>query len=415
MNISFNLSGIPINIQYVDVDSNLTDKEFREKYLTNRLSKDEKMDFYHSVINNDLESFKSFIYGTPGRAPYDIFEEVSQKGYGWTTFHYAMYYGKIEMIKFIIAYLYSQNKVFIAFKLKSNDGRCPLLCLLKSKDLSPQTKLDVFNKIVTTFSIPLSKEVEKQLGVVKKRAQENTLTSSQTQSQSQVLPNYPPNYAPNYPPNYAPNYPPNNVPNYPPNNAPNYPPNYAPNYPPNNVPNYPPNNAPNYPPNYAPNYPPNPFPNNNVYVSNVLTTNEKMELYNSVIKDNLELFKSLIYGSPYKKPYPMFEEVSAKNYYWTPLHYAMHYAKWDIIQFIFEYLFQYNLVNSALNLKTKDSRCPLLCLLRSKALSDKVKIDTFDRLISTFPIPISNEVKDEIIKRKYDTLIQKVIRPGCKI
>ena len=138
-----------------------------------------------------------------------------------------------------------------------------------------------------------------------------------------------------------------------------------------------------------------------------------MELYNSVIKDNLELFKSLIYGSPYKKPYPMFEEVSAKNYYWTPLHYAMHYAKWDIIQFIFQYLFQYNLVNSALNLKTKDSRCPLLCLLKSKDLSVKVKIDTFDRLISTFPIPISNEVKDEIIKRKYDTLIQKVIRPGC--
>ena len=365
MNISFNLSGIPINIQYVDVDSNLTDKEFREKYLTNRLSKDEKMDFYHSVINNDLESFKSFIYGTPTRAPYDIFEEVSQKGYGWTTFHYAMYYGKIEMIKFIIAYLYSQNKIFIAFKLKSNDGRCPLLCLLKSKNLSPQTRLDIFNKIVTTFSIPLSKEVEKQLEIIKKRANENTATSSQTQSQSQAMPNYPPNYAPNYPPNYAPNY------------------------------------------------PPNPFPNNNVYVSNVLTTNEKMELYNSVIKDNLDLFKSLIYGSPYKKPYPMFEEVSAKNYYWTPLHYAMHYAKWDIIQFIFEYLFQYNLVNSALNLKTKDSRCPLLCLLRSKALSDKVKIDTFDRLISTFPIPISNEVKDEIIKRKYDTLIQKVIRPGC--
>ena len=389
MNISFNLSGIPINIQYVDVDSNLTDKEFREKYLTNKLSAKEKLDFYHSVINNDLESFKSFIYGTPTRAPYDIFEEVSQKGYGWTTFHYAMYYGKIEMIKFIIAYLYSQNKVFIAFKLKSNDGRCPLLCLLKSKNLSPQTRLDIFNKIVTTFSIPLSKEVEKQLEIIKKRANENTATSSQAQSQSQAMPNYPPNYAPNYPPN--------NGPNYPPNNASNYPPNYAPNYPPNN----------------APNYPSNHFPNNNVYVSNVLTTNEKMELYNSVIKDNLELFKSLIYGSPYKKPYPMFEEVSAKNYYWTPLHYAMHYAKWDIIQFIFEYLFQYNLVNSALNLKTKDSRCPLLCLLRSKALSDKVKIDTFDRLISTFPIPISNEVKDEIIKRKYDTLIQKVIRPGC--
>ena len=413
MNISFNLSGIPSNIQYVDVDSNLTDKEFREKYLTSRLSTKEKMDFYHSVINNDLESFKSFIYGTPTRPPYDIFEEVSQKGYGWTPFHYAMHYGKIDMIKFIIAYLYSQNKVFIAFKLKSNDGRCPLLCLLKSRNLSPQARLDVFNKIVTTFSIPLSKEVEKQLEVIKKRANENIVSSSQIQNQSQAMPNYPPNYAPNYPPNYAPNYPPNNAPNYPPSYAPNYPPSYVPNCPPNYAPNYPPNNAPNYPPNYAPNYPASPAPNNNVYISNVLTTDEKMELYNSVIKNNLELFKSLIYGSPYKKPYPMFEEVSAKNYYWTPLHYAMHYAKWDIIQFIFEYLFQYNLVNSALSLKTKESKCPLLCLLKSNALSDKVKIDTLDRLISTFPIPISNEVKDEIIKRKYDTLIQKIIRPGC--
>jgi hypothetical protein len=75
----FNLSGIPSNVQYVDVDSNLSDKEFREKYLTSKLSTKEKMDFYHSVINNDLESFKSFIYGTPTRAPYDIFEEVSQK------------------------------------------------------------------------------------------------------------------------------------------------------------------------------------------------------------------------------------------------------------------------------------------------------------------------------------------------
>jgi len=65
-----------------------------------------------------------------------------------------------------------------------------------------------------------------------------------------------------------------------------------------------------------------------------------------------------------------------------------------------------------LNLKTEDSRCPLLCLLKSKDLTNEVKIEIFDRLISTFPIPISDEVKDEIIKRHYDTLIQKVIQPG---
>jgi len=193
----FDLNWIPSDIQYVDVDSNLTDKEFREKYLTNKLSAKEKKDFYHSVISNDLESFKNFIYGTLIRAPYDIFEEISQKGYGSTIFHYAMHYGRINMINFIIEYLYSQNKIFIAFKLKSNDGRCPLLYLLKSKDLSHQTKLDIFNKIVNTFSIPVSQEVEDQLKVVKEKANENAASSSQSESMATYLPIYDPNNLPN--------------------------------------------------------------------------------------------------------------------------------------------------------------------------------------------------------------------------
>lgn len=77
MNVSFNISGIQPNFQYVDVDSNLTDKQFSDKYLSRRLTLKEKMDLYNSVMNNDLELFKSLIFGTPNRPPYDIFEEVS--------------------------------------------------------------------------------------------------------------------------------------------------------------------------------------------------------------------------------------------------------------------------------------------------------------------------------------------------
>ena len=155
MSFEFTLSGIQ-PMQYIDIDSNLTDEQFKNKYLSDRLTVKEKMDFYNSVMNNNLELFKSFLYGTPNRPPYDIFEEVSAKGYGWTCFHYAMHYGKLEIAKFIIGYLYSQNKINIAFKLKSNDGRCPLLCLLKSKALKPEVKLDVFNQLVSSFSIPIS-------------------------------------------------------------------------------------------------------------------------------------------------------------------------------------------------------------------------------------------------------------------
>ena len=140
----------------------LTDKELKEKYLTNRLSMNDKMNFYQAVIDGNLEAYKRYVNGTYG-AKYDIFEEVSAPGYGWTTFHYAMHYAKWDIIKFIINYLINTNKLEIGFRLKSKDGRCPLLCLLKSNALKADVKRDTFEKIITTFTIPVSNEVLKEL------------------------------------------------------------------------------------------------------------------------------------------------------------------------------------------------------------------------------------------------------------
>ena len=55
------------------------------------------------------------------------------------------------------------NKLEVGFRLKSKDGRCPLLCLLKSNALKPDVKRDTFDKIITTFTIPVSEEVIKEL------------------------------------------------------------------------------------------------------------------------------------------------------------------------------------------------------------------------------------------------------------
>jgi len=140
----------------------ISDQELRARYLTNKLQTNDKMNYYQSVIDGNLDAYKRYIQGTYGQA-YNIFEEVSAPGYGWTTFHYAMHYGKWNIIKFIIEYLFSQNKIEIGFRLKSKDGRCPLLCLLKSNALKPDVKRDVFNKIITNFTIPVSDEVKKEL------------------------------------------------------------------------------------------------------------------------------------------------------------------------------------------------------------------------------------------------------------
>lgn len=246
-----------------------------------------------------------------------------------------MHYGKLELIKFIIAYLYSQNKISIAFKLKSNDGRCPLLCLLKSNALTPEVKLDVFNKIVTTFSIPISDAVKKRLDVEKGKVQGNNVKV---------------------------------------------------------------NNS------------PNPYPDH-PHITNFLTKDEKMCFYNAAVKNNLPLFQSLLHGSPNQKPYPIFEEVSSPYNYWTVLHYAMHYGVWDIIKYTFEYLYPLNLVEVALNLKSKDNRCPLLCLLKSNALKVDTKKDVFKKIISTFPIPVNDEVRKELKNRGMIEILEK-IRPS---
>ena len=141
----------------------LSDQELRAKYLTNRLSTDDKMRFYQSVIDGNLEAYKRFVQGSQNNPPFNIFEEVSATGYGWTTFHYAMLYANWNIIKYIIDYLSTQNKLEIGFRLKSKDGRCPLLCLLKSNALKADIKRDTFLKIISNFIVPVSDEVIKEL------------------------------------------------------------------------------------------------------------------------------------------------------------------------------------------------------------------------------------------------------------
>ena len=58
-----------------------------------------------------------------------------------------------------------------------------------------------------------------------------------------------------------------------------------------------------------------------------------MILYQAAVKGELSDFKKLI-----DKNYPLLEEVSAANFFWTPLHYAMHYGKMEIAFYILDIL-----------------------------------------------------------------------------
>jgi hypothetical protein len=131
----------------------------------------------------------------------------------------------------------------------------------------------------------------------------------------------------------------------------------------------------------------------------------KMELYNAAVKGNLPQFKDLIIN----KKYPIFEEISAKNFYWTSLHYAMHYGNTTISFYIFDLLRESGKFEMALNLYSADGRCPLLCLLRSNNFSDnnEKKREVFQKVLERYGdiMKISPDVKKELkIRNMYDML-----------
>lgn len=59
---------------------------------------------------------------------------------------------------------------------------------------------------------------------------------------------------------------------------------------------------------------------------------EKMELYNSSTKGNLDELKNIVAN----KKYSLVEEVSKAGYYWTVFHYASHYGHAKVLQFLIE-------------------------------------------------------------------------------
>jgi hypothetical protein len=134
-----------------------------------------------------------------------------------------------------------------------------------------------------------------------------------------------------------------------------------------------------------------------------LPIQQKMELYNAAVEGKLNEFKALIT----EKKYPILEEVSAHNYYWTPLHYAMHYGQSDIVFYIMNYLNSLDTLALAMKLQSDDGRCPLLCLLRSNSLSTEKKKEILERILPKFEFELSPDAKKEIRNRDMDYILKK--------
>ena len=134
-----------------------------------------------------------------------------------------------------------------------------------------------------------------------------------------------------------------------------------------------------------------------------LGVNQKMELYKAAIEGRLADFRDLV---TYKK-YPILEEVSAHNYYWTPLHYAMHYGKTEIVFYILDTMKERGELNNAMNLKSDDNRCPIQCLLKSNSVPMDSKKKIIKMLFDKYDFDISKELLQEMKNRNLESLIPK--------
>lgn len=141
-----NIDQISLSTSTSNFHLNLSEEEIRRRLLTYSLPLNQKMELYNAAVEGNLELFKNLITVKK----YSIFEEVSQHTFLWTSFHYAMHYGKKEIILFCFEFIdKTLNCLNNAVRLTSKDGRCPLLCLLRSNALDSNEKMELLKQIFT--------------------------------------------------------------------------------------------------------------------------------------------------------------------------------------------------------------------------------------------------------------------------
>jgi hypothetical protein len=137
-------------------------------------------------------------------------------------------------------------------------------------------------------------------------------------------------------------------------------------------------------------------------ITNKLDVNSKMVLYQAAVKGELSDFKKLI-----NRGFPLLEEVSAAKFYWTPLHYAMHYGKMEIAFYILDTLKEQGKYKMAMALESNDNRTPVLCLLKSNALSLSDKREYFTELVQRYQINCDDRTLREIKNRNLEDIYRK--------
>jgi ankyrin repeat protein len=110
-----------------------------------------------------------------------------------------------------------------------------------------------------------------------------------------------------------------------------------------------------------------------IHLKNLLNNNQKLEIYTCSVDGDVNKLKKLIEENKYN----LFEEVSAKGYFWTALHYAAHYGHTNIVEYILEEISDNPYKKDLANLQSNLGYTPLFVAITS-SLDEKKKKNTLD-------------------------------------
>ncbi|CDW89526.1 ankyrin [Stylonychia lemnae] len=140
---------------------------------------------------------------------------------------------------------------------------------------------------------------------------------------------------------------------------------------------------------------------------------EKMELYNSSTKGNLEDLRKIVE----EKNYSLVEEVSKAGYYWTVFHYASHYGHAQVLQYLIDHFEGHQDQFDIFNLQTTEGKTPLFCAILSGDIKLEQKKEIVKLWFDTYKIDLSLRKKTgedllELAKKNqlYEYIIQYCIR-----
>jgi len=136
-------------------------------------------------------------------------------------------------------------------------------------------------------------------------------------------------------------------------------------------------------------------------LKNILDVHAKSKFQKAIIEGKYIDFTHMALNG-----YPILEEISPPNYYWTALHYTMYYGQLDMAEFCISTLEKEGILDKAMVIFSSDGRCPILCLLTNSMTLEQKKSFLSEILINHPKIKISDYAKVEIKKRGMANLLK---------